>query len=141
MNYTKSEIKNLYANKQISKAEMEIFLGSAELAKEVERRVEIEKSSQDAELIKGCLSKDLEVSSEAYNTYEQRTVNEGVSARKEAARTIEKCVSEFESIVRKTVRKAGMSKEQMEQEIWQSRPDLFEKYIDAQRKLLTPETR
>lgn len=120
---------------------MEIFLWSAELANEVEKRINVEKSSYDAELVKKCLSKDLDVSSDAYNQYEQRTVNEGVSARKEAARTIEKCVAEFESIARKTIRKSGETKQQFETRLWSENESLFDKYCTAQRILLTPETR
>lgn len=85
--------------------------------------------------------KILEVSTEAYNQYEQRTVNEGVSLRKEAARTIEHCVAQFEEMARKTIRKSGESKQASESRIWSENSELFDEYCTAQRQLLTPETR
>lgn len=139
--YTKKEVENLYGNRMITKAEMQVLLGSESLANEIEKRAEIQKSSNDKELIQKCLSNDLETSTEAYNQYEHRNASEQINLRKEAARTIEKCVAEFESIARKMIRKSGESKQAFESRIWMENPELLEQYGDAQRKLLTPDTK
>ena len=140
-NYTRQQIENMYGNKVISKAEMEIFLGSSDLALEVENRAQLAKSSQDQQLIEKCASSDVSTASTASHEYSDRVQREQVSIRKQASRDLEEIVKEFESIQRKMVRKAGQTREQQEQEIWQSRPDLFERYVEAQRQLLTADTR
>lgn len=141
MNYTRKELENLYGNRMITKAEMEILIGSESLANEIVKRVEIKKSSNDKELLEKCLSPNLEISTEAYNQYENRNANEQINMRKKFARNIEKCVAEFDAIVRKAIRKSGESKQALESRIWLENPELLEQYCDAQRKLLTPETK
>src|SRR5271157_2077227 len=137
--YTNQQLKNLYKNGQITKNVYELLSDSTapqdrnvELEKE---KVELAKSSQDPVLLQKCFSKDIDESSEAYYEYHNREKAEGVALRKQASATIEEVIKQFESIARKKLRKAGVSKEQYENEIWQANPELFEKYMDAQRIL------
>ena len=139
--YTKQELANMLGNGVISKAEMQLLAVSEELAKEIQTRVEKQASSTDKDLIEKCASSDVAIASTAAHEYSDRVQREQVSIRKQASRDIEDCVNQFESIQRKMVRKAGQTRQQQESEIWAANPELFDKYLTAQRILLTPETR
>ena len=133
--YNKQEIKNMYSNGMISKAEKDLFMGMIGMETEGSKRIEKEevvlKSSSDPELIKKALTDN-----DSYIEYMNRKQNEEVNLRKEAANTVEEVTKEFESICRRTIRKEHETRAAMEARIWSEHTNLFEKYIAAQREML-----
>ena len=138
VNYNKNEILNMYRNNMISKSEKDLFMGMIGMEKEVTKRIgneEILKSS-DPKLIEKCMSKDIEVAEPAYQAYRDRERAEVTQERRDAAEDIETITKELESYMRTTIRKAGVSKNDIEVAFWTSHPAALEQYEKCQRILI-----
>lgn len=126
----KKEARNLYLNGKISK---EVFdLLATEDKSEDARSRPVLKSSQDKELIRKASSGD----ADAYVEYLDVDKAERIKLRKEAALDLEEANSEFENLMRTTIRKTGELKEQLAARIWSEHYDLYEHYQAAMRGLL-----